>query len=85
MRGIYKDLMRTLSFRLTQRLARQVKSKARASRTTVSAVARELFAQYVSLHKADTTSTAMQQHIDAHARSWDGHCSGEELLRRTRG
>ena len=27
---------------------------------------------------------AMQEHIDAFAGRWDGYCSGEELLRRTR-
>jgi hypothetical protein len=78
-------MTQTLTIRLPQSLARQVKNKARAKRTNVSAVARELFAHYVRHHKDQSVSTPLQQHIDAHAGTWDGHCSGEELLRRTRG
>jgi predicted transcriptional regulator len=75
----------TLTIRLPQSLARQVKNKARARRTNVSAVARQLLADYVRNHKANPAANALQQHIDAYAGSWDGHCSGQELLRRTRG
>lgn len=78
-------MTRTLTIRLPQSLARQVKDKARAGRTNVSAVARQLFADYVRQGKTHPASNEMQQHIDAYAGSWDGHCSGEELLRRTRG
>ena len=78
-------MTQTLTIRLPQGLARQVKSKARASNTNVSAVARGLLAEYVRSHKAKPSANAMQQHIDSYAGSWDGHCSGEELLRRTRG
>lgn len=74
----------TLSIRLPESLARQVKSKARAAGTNVSAVARELFTEYVRQHKAPPTANGMQQHIDAYAGTWDAHCSAEELLRRTR-
>ncbi len=80
-------MTQTLSVRLPQQLVRRVKHKARANRTNVSAVARQLFAEYVRRpgHQAPPVANPMQQHVDAYAGSWDGHCSGEELLRKTRG
>jgi hypothetical protein len=80
-------MTQTLTVRLPQRLVSQVRYKARANRTNVSAVARRLFADYVRRQKgsAATTPNPMQQHIDAYAGSWEGHCSGAELLRKTRG
>jgi predicted transcriptional regulator len=78
-------MTQTLTIRLPQSLARRLKNKAKASRTNVSAVARQLFADYVRHHKPKSADNGLQQHIDAHAGTWDGHCSGEELLRRTRG
>jgi predicted transcriptional regulator len=78
-------MTQTLTIRLPQGLARRVKSKARASNTNVSAVARRLLAEYARGHKSQAGANALQQHIDSYAGSWDGHCSGEDLLRRTRG
>ncbi len=75
----------TITIRLPGGLARRVKNKARADKTNVSAVARRLLTEYVGGHKNGAAVNAMQQHIDAYAGTWDGHCSGEELLRRTRG
>jgi len=80
-------MTQTLTVRLPQGLVRRVRHKARANRTNVSAVARQLFAEYVRHQKEGigTSSNPMQQHIDAYAGSWEGHCSGAELLRKTRG
>ena len=39
-------------------------------------------AKHVSKEKP--ALNAMQKHIRAYAGTWDGHCSGTELLRRTR-
>ncbi len=80
-------MTQTLTARLPQGLVRRVRHKARANRTNVSAVARQLFAEYVRQQKegAGTSPSPMQQHINAYAGSWEGHCSGAELLRKTRG
>jgi len=80
-------MTQTLTVRLPQGLVRRVRHKARANRTNVSAVARQLFAEYVRDENEVTGSSPnpMQQHIDAYAGSWEGHCSGAELLRKTRG
>ena len=78
-------MTQTLTIRLPQTLARKVKNKARASKTNVSTVTRRLLTEYVRGHQDETSTNTMQQHIDAYAGTWDGYCSGEELLRRTRG
>ena len=72
----------TLTIRLPETLARQLKAKAKAAKTSASAVLRHAAADYV--RKGKHTLNPMQAHIDAHAGTWDGYCSGEELLRRTR-
>jgi len=72
----------TLTVRLPQTLARELKAKAKAAKTSPSAVLRRAAADYV--RKKKPALNAMQEHIDAYAGTWEGYCSGEELLRRTR-
>lgn len=72
----------TLTIRLPASLARELKSKAKAARTSPSAVLRRAAAEYV--RDQQPAGNAMQEHLDAHAGTWDGYCCGEELLRRTR-
>lgn len=72
----------TLTIRLPAALARELKAKTKAAKTSPSAVLRRAAADYV--RKEKPTLNALQEHIDAHAGRWDGYCSGEELLRRTR-
>lgn len=72
----------TVTVRLPAMLAREFKAKARAAKTSPSAVLRQAATDFV--RQRSPASTAMQQHIDAHAGSRDGHISGTELLRRTR-
>jgi hypothetical protein len=74
----------TLTIRLPVALARELKSRTKAAKTNPSAVLRRAAASYVRQKKGGAGATAMQQHIDAYAGAWNGHCSGEELLRRTR-
>lgn len=74
----------TVTIRLPAMLARQFKAKTKAAKTTPSAVLRRAAADYVRQKKNGSAVNAMQQHIDAHAGRWDGYCSGEELLRKTR-
>jgi predicted transcriptional regulator len=78
-------MTQTFTIRLPEKLVRRVKNKARANKTNVSAVTRRLLAEYVRGHKEQQAPNTMQEHIDAYAGTWDGHCSGEQLLRRTRG
>jgi len=73
----------TLTVRVPARLARQLRAKARSAKTNPSAVLRRLAAEYVRGGKQPARN-AVQEHIAAFAGTWDGHCSGEELLRRTR-
>jgi hypothetical protein len=75
-------MTKTLTIRLPLTLARELKSKAKAAKTNPSAVLRRMAAEYV--RESKPAANAMQEHIRAHAGSWDGFCSGEELLRRTR-
>lgn len=75
-------MTRTLTIRLPAGLARELKAKTKAAKTSPSAVLRRAAADYV--RKQKPAQNAMQEHIDAHAGRWDGYCSGEELLRRTR-
>jgi len=72
----------TVTVRLPATLAREFKAKAKAAKTSPSAVLRWAATEFVRRQKP--TSNAMQEHIDAHAGSWDGHVSGQELLRSTR-
>jgi len=80
----YGCMTRTLTIRLPAHLMRELKAKARSSQTTPSVVLRRLAADYVRGKKRPGRN-ALQEHIAAYAGTWDGYCSGEELLRRTRG
>jgi hypothetical protein len=72
-----------LTVRIPAQLARDLKAKARSAKTTPSAVIRRLALEYVRTKKRPARN-AMQEHILSHAGRWDGYCSGEELLRKTR-
>jgi hypothetical protein len=74
----------TLTIRLPASLARDLKAKARARKTNPSSVLRRAAADYVRAEKGSVHPTPLQEHIDAHAGTWDGYCSGEELMRKTR-
>jgi predicted transcriptional regulator len=74
----------TLTIRLSEDLARELKARTKAAKSSPSAVLRRAAATYVRGKKSGAGLSAMQEHIDAYAGSWDGYCSGEELLRRTR-
>jgi predicted transcriptional regulator len=74
----------TLTIRLPASLARELKAKARAGKTNPTAVLRRAAADYVRKQKPKNLPNALQEHIDAYAGTWDGYCSGEELLRKTR-
>ncbi|MCI0366056.1 MAG: ribbon-helix-helix domain-containing protein, partial [Phycisphaerales bacterium] len=63
-----------MTIRLPETLARELKAKARAARTSPSAVLRRAAADYVRRKKP--ALNAMQEHIDAHAGTWDGYTSG---------
>jgi hypothetical protein len=76
-------MKQTLTIRLPRRLAREFEDKARAAKTTPSAVLRRLVAEHVKTSKAIVRNT-LQEHIITHAGRWDGYCSSEELLRKTR-
>lgn len=72
----------TLTVRLPAALAREFKAKAKAAKTSPSAVLRQAATEFVRRQKP--ASNGMQEHCDAHAGTWDGHVSRRELLRRTR-
>jgi len=72
-----------MTIRLPRQLAQDLKSKAQTARTTPSALLREMAAEYVKSKKKPARN-ALQEHIVNHAGRWDGYCSGEELLRKTR-
>jgi predicted transcriptional regulator len=74
----------TLTIRLPATLARELKARAKAAKTSPSAVLRRAAAKYVRQKSPGRASNAMQEHIDAYAGTWQGLCSGEELLRKTR-
>lgn len=74
----------TLTIRLPRRLAQELKAKARSSKTTPSAVLRRMASEYVRSRKDKVGLNPLQEHIVSHAGNWDGYCSGEELLRKTR-
>ena len=69
----------TLTIRIPAPLAREFKAK-----TSPSAVLRRAAADYVRQTKLGRGLNTLQEHIMARAGTWDGYCSGEELLRRTR-
>ncbi len=77
-------MTKTLTIRLPARLARELKARTKAAKTSPSAVLRRAAAKYVHQKKSGRGLNAMQEHIDTYAGTWDGYCSGEELLRRTR-
>ncbi len=72
----------TLSIRLPVRLARKLKAKAKAAKTNPTAVLRRMAAEYV--RESEPGANAMEEHIRTFAGTWEGYCSGAELLRRTR-
>ena len=72
-----------MTIRLPRQLAQDLKTKAQAAKTTPSAVLRQMAADYVKRAKKPARN-ALQEHIVTHAGRWDGYCSGEELLRKTR-
>ncbi|MCI0535881.1 MAG: ribbon-helix-helix domain-containing protein [Verrucomicrobiales bacterium] len=74
----------TLTVRLPAPLAREFKAKTKAAKTSPSAVLRRAAADYVRQKNSGPGLNALQEHIMARAGTWDGYCSGEELLRRTR-
>jgi len=74
----------TLTIRLPTGLARELKARTKKAKTTPSAVLRRAAVIYVRSRKSGAGLNTMQEHIDAYAGTWDGHCSGEELMRRTR-
>ena len=74
----------TLTIRLPASLARELKSRAKAAKTSPSAVLRRAAADYVRNNKSGRKLNAMQEHLLSRAGTWDGDISGEELLRRTR-
>jgi len=76
-------MTQTVTIRLPRRLAQELKAKARSSKTTPSAILRRMATEYVR-SKKQTTLNPLQEHIVSHAGRWDGYCSGDELLRKTR-
>ena len=72
----------TLTIRLPKSLARDFRAKTRAAKTNPTVVLRRAAADYVK--KDRTARDAAVEHIRCFAGTWDGYCSGEELLRRTR-
>ena len=75
-------MTKTLTIRLPVALARDLKAKARAERTNPTEVLRRAAEEYV---RADRTARdARVEHVRKHAGTWDGYCSGTELLKRTR-
>jgi len=74
----------TLTVRLPAALAREFKSRTKHAKTSPSAVLRRAAVDYVRERKTASGPNSMQDHIDSYAGTWDGYCSGEELLRKTR-
>jgi hypothetical protein len=77
-------MTKTLTIRLPAALVREFKAKTKAAHTTPTAVLRRAASDYVRKTKSGPGPNTMQEHIDARSGLWDGYCSGEELLRRTR-
>jgi hypothetical protein len=76
-------MTQTLTVRIPAQLARELKAKAKSAKTTPSAVIRRLAVEYVR-SKRQPARNALQDHIVSHAGRWNGFCSGQELLRKTR-
>jgi len=74
----------TLTIRLPLSLARELKEKARAAKTTPTAVLRDAASAFVRRSFYPSGETPIQARIRARSGTWDGYCSGEELLRKTR-
>jgi hypothetical protein len=72
----------TLTIRLPKSLARDFRAKTRAAKTNPTAVLRKAAAEFVN--QDQDAHAAAVQHVRRFAGTWDGYCSGEELLRRTR-
>ena len=72
----------TLTIRLPKSLARDFRAKTRAAKTNPTEVLRRAAADFVNKDQAG--HTAAVEHVRRFAGTWDGICSGEELLRRTR-
>jgi predicted transcriptional regulator len=77
------DMTETLTIRLPKSLARDFRAKARGAGTNPTAILRQAAADYVKAG-GQKVRNAMQEHIREHAGTWDGHCSGAELLLKTR-
>lgn len=74
--------MEMLTIRLPKSLARKFRAKTRAAGTTPTAVSRKAAEEFVRADPSTHNSALM--HVRRFAGSWDGYCSGEDLLRRTR-
>jgi hypothetical protein len=75
----------TVTIRLPAALARELKAKARAAKTSPSAVLRRAAEKYVATLPGNRPAlNDLQEHINSRAGTWNGDISGEELLRRTR-
>jgi hypothetical protein len=72
----------TLTIRLPKSLAREFRAKTRAAGTNPTEVLRRAASEFVN--KDQAAREAAVGHIRRFAGTWDGYCSGEELLRRTR-
>jgi len=73
---------KTLTIRLPVELARQLQEKCKASNSNPSAVLRRAAETYIA--EKQPVRNGIQEHIAARAGTWDGYCSGKELLKRTR-
>ena len=72
----------TLTIRLPKSLARAFRAKTRAAKTNPTAVLRRAAEEFVREDQGARDSAV--EHVRRYAGTWDGYCSGEELLRRTR-
>ena len=72
----------TLTIRLPAALARDLKAKAKLAKTNPTEVLRKAAEDYV--RRDHTARDARVDHVRKYAGTWDGYCSGTELLRRTR-
>jgi hypothetical protein len=75
-------MTQTLTIRLPKRLARDLKEKAKSEGTNPTEVLRRAAETYVAQN--DAARDARVDHVRKYAGTWDGYCTGEELLRRTR-
>jgi hypothetical protein len=75
-------MIETLTIRLPKSLAREFRAKTRAAKTNPTEVLGKAAAEF--MNKDQAARAAVVEHNRRHAGTWDGYCSGEELLRRTR-